>query len=531
MRGKILILLSIFLAILIAESCSKIYNFRANYYEANALLHLTKKQQNKPFLKAHMKNGDVCILRNTWQVDTVQNLITGVGDRYNYNRIRTSAGPLSLHFDSIAVYETNKMIFGAENQRVTALAILTSVEVIAGIVCLINPKICFGSCPTFYIDPLSNAHYADAEGFSNAILPSMEYADIDAIGQQQILNDTFSITVKNEALETHCIEDVNLLYYPVKSGEKVFQSSDDQFFLCDSSYKLVIAEAPEGDVAKVLSNKDLNERSSSSDENDLNSKEEIILSFDNVPSGQPLALQLTFRQTLMTTYLFYSAMGYMGDQVSEVFSLLETNSILRSRFDTTTKLLGGIEVFTENKEGRWTREGRFNETGPIAQNTQLIRISNSSHKSRFRVKLVLNKGLWRLDQTALLRVKKQVKPFVAKPVKIASKGRTDDLALGRLNKRNGYLITIPGDEYCLSFKTQDSGDRFEMFIRSKGYYLEWMREEWLKEKDMQKLHKMVYAPAEYLRNEASSYKAYEKSMEAEFWNSRIDTKSFSLHED
>ena len=31
-----------------------------------------------------------------------------------------------------------------------------------------------------------NFHYADAEGFSNAIAPSMEYYDIDAINHQPI---------------------------------------------------------------------------------------------------------------------------------------------------------------------------------------------------------------------------------------------------------------------------------------------------------------------------------------------------------
>ena len=58
-----------------------------------------------------------------------------------------------------------------------------------------------------------------------------------------------------------------------------------------------------------------------------------------------------------------------------------------------------------------------------------------------------------------------------------------------------------------------------------------MRAKWLQEKDLRKLAQLVGAPRSYLREEATAYKVYEETMEQLFWNSRIDTKAFSYHEE
>jgi len=41
---------------------------------------------------------------------------------------------------------------------------------------------------------------------------------------------------------------------------------------------------------------------------------------------------------------------------------------------------------------------------------------------------------------------------------------------------------------------------------------------------------MIYMPKKYLKDEAKNFKEYEKTMEQEFWNSKIDTKTFSYYE-
>jgi hypothetical protein len=531
MKKIIIYILTITTTIFGIQAC-KTYYFRSNYKDTNSLIHATNNIQTKPYLKAHLKNGDVCILRDSWIVDTVTNVLTGTGTKYNFNRIKISEGSISIPIDSVAIFETNKKIKNPEAGRIAALSILAGLDVIAGIICISNPKACFGSCPTFYINENDNFHYADAEGFSNAISPSLEYYDIDALDNKPLFQNTFSITMKNEALETHCVNDVKLLAYPRKKGERVYQSPTNDFYLCENNYSLTHASANEGDITTLLKNEDRQERFSFSDENNLSSKEEVFLSFNNVKNADKLGLLLNFRQTLMTTYFIYSAMGYMGDEVGDIFAKMEMNKETKEKLKGGIKKeLGNIDIYLWNEQkNEWELQNGVYETGPIAFNRQFIPLDHLSSSSKIKLKLVMNKGLWRIDYVALTNIKDKVKPIEITPTNILNKGKVDNTALLEIKNPEKYLISMPGSEYKFNFTLPSADTDYELFLYSKGYYLEWMREHWLKDKDLLKLKQMVDNPKKYLMVEAKNYKRYETTMEHEFWNSKIDTKTFSYYE-
>jgi hypothetical protein len=519
------------IAIAAIQAC-KTYQFRSNYKDANQLLHDTKNLQTKPFLKAHLKNGDICILKDTWQVDTVQNLVNGNGLRYDFNRIHTFTGNISIPIDSVAIFETNTKIVNPENQRITALTLLAGVDVAVGIICLSMPKACFGSCPTFYINENDNFHYADAEGFSNAIAPSMEYYDVDALDNKPISDHSFSITMKNEALETHCVNDVKLLAYPRKKGERIYHSQKNDYYLCENNYPIQRATGNEGDITAVLQKEDRQERCSAPDENNLSSKEEIYLTFDQVNNQNGLGLIVNFRQTLMTTYFIYSALGYMGDEMGDIFAKMETNTATSDKLNGGIKKeLGNIDIYLwSEQKNDWVLQNGVYETGPIAINRQMLPLKNSGSGSTVQLKIVLNKGLWRMDYLALTNIKEKVKPLEIAPSSILDKGKIDHKALSSINDPKKYLISMPGSAYKFNFDLPKHNDDYELFLYSKGYYLEWMREHWIKDKNLLKLRQMVEQPKKYLRVEAEAYKRYETNMEQEFWNSKIDTKIFSYYE-
>lgn len=531
MKKIIIYILTITTATFGIQAC-KTYYFRSNYKDTNSLIHATNNIQTKPYLKAHLKNGDVCILRDSWIVDTVTNVLTGTGTKYNFNRIKISEGSISIPIDSVAIFETNKKIKNPEAGRIAALSILAGLDVIAGIICISNPKACFGSCPTFYINENDNFHYADAEGFSNAISPSLEYYDIDALDNKPLFQNTFSITMKNEALETHCVNDVKLLAYPRKKGERVYQSPTNDFYLCENNYSLTHASANEGDITTLLKNEDRQERFSFSDENNLSSKEEVFLTFNNVKNADKLGLVLNFRQTLMTTYFIYSAMGYMGDEVGDIFAKMEINKETKEKLKGGIKKeLGNIDIYLWNaQKNDWELQNGVYETGPIAFNRQFIPLDHLSSSSKIKLKLVMNKGLWRIDYVALTNIKDKVKPIEITPTNILNKGKVDNTALLEIKNPEKYLISMPGSEYKFNFTLPSADTDYELFLYSKGYYLEWMREHWLKDKDLLKLKQMVDNPKKYLMVEAKNYKRYETTMEHEFWNSKIDTKTFSYYE-
>jgi len=261
------------------------------------------------------------------------------------------------------------------------------------------------------------------------------------------------------------------------------------------------------------------------------SKEEIYLVFENLPDMVQPGFVINFRQTLMTTYLIYSALGYMGDQVGDVFAMLETNERTRGRsLDGVLKELGDIDIYLWNNDlETWEFQGGFYETGPIAINRQILPLKTTTG-SEVKLKLVLNKGYWRIDYLGLTDIREKVLPLEITPYEILYRGAPDPDALTLIRSDDRHLISMPGDVYQFRFALPEGHDDYDLFLCSKGYYLEWMRESWFKDKDLFKLRQMVRNPGKYLREEARSYKEYEKTMEEAFWDSRINSETFSYHE-
>ncbi|MCX6257484.1 MAG: hypothetical protein NTW49_06255, partial [Bacteroidia bacterium] len=134
--------------LLILHSCQT-YNYRHNYKNVNALIHSSDSLQTKPFLKAHMKNGDVCIFQDKWEVNETKEQVSGYATRYDFNRSKTYEGSILIPADSVAIFETNIKPENPESSRIASLCIITGIDVIMGVYCILNPKACFGSCPTF----------------------------------------------------------------------------------------------------------------------------------------------------------------------------------------------------------------------------------------------------------------------------------------------------------------------------------------------------------------------------------------------
>ncbi len=528
---KFKVFLFIILAIFSIQAC-RMYYFRSDYSEANAMIHDPKNMSEKMYLKAHLKNGEVVILDNQWMIDTINNTVTGNGKQFNFNRELTSEGSFIVPIDSVAIFETNQKLTNPETGRIVALSIMAGIDVVIGMICITNPKACFGSCPTFYVNENDNFHFADAEGFSNAISPTTAYGDIDAIGSRKIKEGHFSITMKNEALETHCVKEVKLLAYPIIDGRRVFHAQNDSFYLCDHLTDVSSASANEGGITPLLKSADHNERFSLADEHNLSCKENVYLDFKNQTNIKSPALIIDFRQTLMTTYFFYSAMGYMGDEIGDIFAKIETDPSERDKLNGgVLKELGKIDVFLfDESTAHWVFQGSFNETGPIAINHQILALHPQQFASDYKIKLVLNKGLWRIDYAGLANIIQTVQPVELSPVSVLNKGKIDETALEQLNQQSKLLISMPGSHYKLNFELPDDHSNYDLFIYSEGYYLEWMRQHWLKDKNLLKLKQMVDAPRMYLLSETSDYKKYESEMEKVFWDSKIDTKSFSYYE-
>jgi len=472
--------------------------------------------QSSPFLKVHMMNGNVYVLRE-WKLGQDSKALNGIGNQYDFNRNLLDSGNVTIPFDSVALFETNSV---GSSPAITAMAIMTGVSVAMTIFCITNPKACFGSCPTFYVWDGRKMRVL-AEGFSSSIIPAFEANDVDALYRAKPTNKNLEVILTNEAMETHVIRYAHLLIADHLKGNRVFVTPSQEFYEADSIIKPISVIAPEGDCTSKLLSVDDVERFSVTDSNDLASKEEIELTFDSVPSGD-LGLVLGYRQTLLTTYLFYQALAYMGNSASQWIAGVQRDSATQAGAIKKLfwSLLGAIEVSTQDAEGKWQKAGEFSEIGPIATNIELLRLTPSTSLP-IKIRFKMTRGLWRLDYAALAHLRRKVDPLTIQPSFVV-RGDTaiDENAKKHLAGISGPLVTLPGDRYSIIYELPSDYENYEMFLESKGYYLEWIRKEWTTEENPAMAMMIFSNPGGYLKLLAPKFKKIEPQMEDSFWRSK-----------
>jgi len=128
--------------------------------------------------------------------------------------------------------------------------------------------------------------------------------------------------------------------------------------------------------------------------------------------------------------------------------------------------------------------------------------------------------MWRIDQMGLVILEEEASALRLRPSLVLRAGAPDTIALSQLRSRTEPLVTLPGDVYTLVYELPDMSARYEVFLESRGYYLEWMRAQWLAEENSLRAAQMFLDPAGSLRAMAPEYKRVEPDMERLFWSSR-----------
>lgn len=508
--------ISLVFILILSGSCKELEH-TWQYQEVNQAQAQKDSLDTPTVLKAHMPNGHLYFFPRNWIVDTNEAFLFGYALHYDENRDLIEKTDIHLSIDSVVLFEVNKELDLTIGH--TMLAPLTIVNTAIGLICLTNPKACFGSCPTFYLPEDQGLFSCRAEGFSNAIAPSLAYGDWDDLKVPQFQDSVFRLVMKNEAQETHVLKDIKLYALPVRPGEEVYQSRENRFYTAKDLYTPLNNE--------LLKEADQQEYFSEANAKNLASSEEIILDFELGEDSINMALVLDFRQTLMTTYFIYSAMGYMGNEVGRFFSSFESSGDLYEIMDKGLKSeLGELEIYLwDEHHQEWLYRGAFYETGPIAVNRQILNLEAKGNRE-VSIKLKMNHGLWRVDRAALVHLKTEVEPKVYSVSQVAKNGQTSNRDLKKLLGAKTQMISMPGDQFQLDFNLNEE-EAYALFLYAEGYYLEWMRDAWLSDKDLRKLRQMFKDPARYLKNEAAAYKIYEQTMEEVFWSSQVAPKPLS----
>lgn len=475
---------------------------------------------SSPFLKAHTRDGRVYIL-SSWKVDSENQTVTGQGELLNINREILETGELTIPIDSVAIFETNTQDIPPEVQRRSVILITAAALSGALIYGLSQAGGSFlGSCPTFYVSD-GNSPILQAEGFSASVAPVLEASDVDALYHARPTQRHFEVKMKNEMLETHVVRHVDLLAVRRQSGGRVFQTADGTFWETDTIVEPSAAGGSEGDCLPLLRAVDGQERFSEADSEYLATREILDLEFENVPVGSD-GLVITARESLMSTFLFYQGLSYMGRSAGQWIAALErADTNVKKAVTGIGQTLGGIEVLLQDDTGQWVSVGEVKETGPLAVDVHLVKLPAIKHE-RVNIRLRLTKGHWRLDAVKLVKLGEQLDPVRLSPIAVNQDAVSADEAHQLLTDSTKALTTLPGDIYTLVYQLPKDFENYELFLESRGYYLEWMREEWLTDENPALAAMMLFNPERALRVLAPEFKKVKVDMEKKFWGSRYE---------
>lgn len=349
-------------------------------------------------VKVHLLDGSTVVFRNGIRV--VGNEVTGEGFRYDA-MLKLEEPVVAVPLDEVAAMESFQT---PVNTGATAAA-STGATVGGALGGAALFKAIFGSCPTTYSfadgEPL-----LEAESFSYSIAPGFETLDVDRLGLRT-RDPVIELEMRNEALETHYIDQVALFGVEHGAGESVYAGPDHRPFVVAAPAAARSAVDSEGrELFEVLRDSDgVTTRASDARLQGIgldDMADHLDLVFDVEP-GVEYALLLEARNSLLNTVLLYDVMlagqgfraiDWMGRDLSR---LLGRWRLARWYWNNM-----GLHVAVE-VDGRFRPVASFEDTGPIAWKDLALRLPVSEGK-RVVLRLTSVSDNWRIDRAALARV-------------------------------------------------------------------------------------------------------------------------------
>ncbi len=394
---------------------------------------------------------------------------------------------------------------------------------IMALVCLSDPKACFGSCPTVYV-PHGDSMLMVAELFSTSISPSLARSDIDRLCT--VDGDThFPVMITNEALESHYIDKVQFVYVPHEPDETALPQPDGSIVIGSrSTLELSARSSLDKDLTPVLY---------APDTRSWRSGPERLLTapsddpFDHVdittyaPGLTAVDLRMRWKNTLLSTVLFYNIV--LGDQgLHALFwqHQLDTDPLYALAFSRIYDQYSGIGLQVWDGE-QWRNEARMTDAGPIVWHEGSVRLSTYGQDT-VRIRLRGLADNVEIDAVELSAPQQCAALEIPMPWYVHSTTEQNDPRIGQvLSAADGeYLMHEPSASTTLMLQPPSGARHGTVFVRSHGWYYEWIRQQWIAPNTRKK--------SEYLMNGEEMIRALAKrwmdehaALEASFHQSTI----------
>lgn len=430
-------------------------------------------------VKAHLTNGSVVLYR--YGVRVTRDSLVGGGWRFGLDR-RDSVmvGGVALH-DVLALEafstDTNEAATFVGSIFGIALSVVGTVALLVAI---------FGSCPTIYAD--SGAGLAlQGESFSSSIAPLFEARDVDRLAVRTDAAGRFTIEIRNEALETHYINHLQLLEVRHAAGEAVVP---DRF-----GRPLVVTGLTAPASARDRAGANRARELARADGRVFRTQPSIVRTaaaggeLEDVleltvprPAGDSAALVLRLRNSLLNTVLLYDlmlagrgagAVDWLQADMARIGEAAELGSFMAARMGLRLSVYDG---------GAWRPAGRLPDAGPIAWKDIAVVLPVPAGDS-LRIRLTFVADNWRIDRIAVAGAYRRAAPRSLAPAAIHDAERLprEDALAAAAAADARYLITHPGDRFTVGFDAGPLGaDSARTFLlAAQGYYTEWIRTPWL----------------------------------------------------
>lgn len=430
-------------------------------------------------VKVHLLDGSTVMFPKGMAVHDGR--VTGHG--FEYDLTLENATPVTwIDLEDVAAMESYQ---DAVNTGATVAA-TTVTTVAGGYAALGLLKAIFGSCPTTYsLTPAGTI--LEAESFSYSIAPGFEARDVDRLGIESNGQRSITLEMRNEALETHYIDHVELVEVVHGPDEQAYPDAEGRPVIVGKLIPAAAVVDRDGaSVAGVTGSVDGDAWQSTTERLQRVSGEDmddyLDVEFELPASGADRALVLRLRNSLLNTVLLYDVMlkgqGYraldwMGRDLDRLGPKFRLARWYRKQM--------GLRVYIHER-GRYRHLATLPDTGPIAWKEVAIPLGRVAG-DRIRLRLSSVADNWRIDRIALATTSETGKARMV-PVRSARGAGGEPLPAVREHLQRAdddYVITRPGEYMQLHFDVGDAGEggHRTWFLAAEGYYIEWMRPEWL----------------------------------------------------
>ncbi len=432
-------------------------------------------------VRVHLKSGHVVLFGGGARFTSGE--ILAVGDSGQlYGLTFEPLGVVSvLGMDSVVAAETYR------TQYNTSRSVATSVLATAG-AALLTPALAvaiFGSCPTIYSEGPAGAEL-EAEAFPNSIVSLFELRDVNPLRVAAMPDGLVRLEIRNEALETHYINHIELLEVAHDEGTVALPAPAGRAYVLHGLAAPTRATSRAGrDVLAALRQRDDASFATephtlaAATPDDLN--DYIDLTFPAVP-GDTAAVVLRLRNSLLNTVYFYDlmlkgqgprALDWLGRDLESLSYAMEIGDFYARHMGLRVEVWDG---------GAYRHAGKVGEVGPIAWDEVAVPVAVTPG-APVRVRLRFVADAWRIDHAALASTVATVAPrrVPLLDLETAAPIAPPDAAALLRAADTEYLITMPGTRFFPRFRVgaEPAQGRRTFFLATQGYYTEWMRKDWL----------------------------------------------------